>query len=237
MKKILAGCLILVIIGTITGWNVFLFLKTNSLKVQLEQNEQICNRLSSDINNLRKENEEIQSQDEQLKFEIVSYLGITNQLRAENKELKTELAPARKTLEKKERLLKKLKQDVAVASNMAQVKEDQVEKSEAEILRLKDKITLIEHDMHREKVEFYYNLGVAYTKAKMYDEAIKAYELSLALDPENAEANYNLGLIYQNIKTHTQTAIIYYQRYLELSPGNEDAQEIKALIMKLSGRF
>ncbi|MFH2137737.1 MAG: tetratricopeptide repeat protein [Candidatus Omnitrophota bacterium] len=237
MKKMLVWGLMISIMGALAGVSVFLFLKVKSLRVKLEQNQHVCERLSQDINDSRKEKEEIINKSEQLNSEVVSSLGLSNKLRQENKELKKELEPIKKDLEEKEQLLKKLKQDIIIAQEKTQAKEAQTEKFKAESVKLKEKIVFLEKSIQREKVDFYYNLGVAYTKAKMYEQAIKVYEQSLDLDAENPEANYNLGLIYQNIKKDTQTAVAYYQRYLELIPDGEEAQEIEELIMELTGRF
>ena len=76
---------------------------------------------------------------------------------------------------------------------------------------------------------------MAYTQANLYDEAIEAYEKSLTFDQNNAEAHYNLGLLYDKVKTDPEKAVLHYKKYLELKPDAEDKEEIETWIQQLSG--
>ena len=41
------------------------------------------------------------------------------------------------------------------------------------------------------------NLGSAYRQQKQWDEARKIYERALRVNPNDAEANYGLGMVYR----------------------------------------
>jgi tetratricopeptide (TPR) repeat protein len=55
------------------------------------------------------------------------------------------------------------------------------------------------------------------------DEAIVQFQRTLAIDPNNAEACYNLGIAYFQ-KGQTDEAIVQFQKALALQPGYGEAQ-------------
>jgi tetratricopeptide (TPR) repeat protein len=61
------------------------------------------------------------------------------------------------------------------------------------------------------------NLGVAYAKEGIYDEAIKECQQALELDPDSAESFYNLGIAYAKEEMHDE-AIRVYQQAVEIKP-------------------
>ena len=76
-------------------------------------------------------------------------------------------------------------------------------------------------------------MAVAYEQAGLDDEAIGAYEKSLKSDAKNADAYYNLGLLYKDKRNDAQKAIKYLSSYLELKPKAEDKTEVEEWIRKL----
>ncbi len=60
----------------------------------------------------------------------------------------------------------------------------------------------------------------------LFQVAKKAYEKALELDPYHAQANYELGELYETRlfaeSYGEQRAIYYYNRYLDLRPSNRD---------------
>jgi len=88
-----------------------------------------------------------------------------------------------------------------------------------------------------DKAKIYFELGNAYTKAKMFREAIDAYTVSLGADPKNAEVHYNLGLLYQRYQGDTDKAVFHFQKYLKSHPPPDREKEVKYLLgMLRSGR-
>lgn len=57
-----------------------------------------------------------------------------------------------------------------------------------------------------------------------YDEAVKELEKVLKINPKNAEAYYNLGLIYEN-RTQGDKARDMYERALDIDPDYKLAKE------------
>ncbi len=67
-------------------------------------------------------------------------------------------------------------------------------------------------------IDAYGNLAIAYTKLKLYDDAITIFEFLLKIDKENIHTNYyNLAELYKR-KGVINSAIEYYLKSAEISP-------------------
>lgn len=85
--------------------------------------------------------------------------------------------------------------------------------------------------------KLYFEMGNAYTKAKLYKNAIDAYLACLEADPKTAEAHYNLGLLYQRYQEDTNKAVIHFKKYLNSNPPPDKRREVQYLLdMLRSGR-
>ena len=81
-----------------------------------------------------------------------------------------------------------------------------------------------------ERASVYEELGTAYTKAGMFDEAMDAYTKSLSYGPNNARIHYYLGLLYQKNRHDPEKAAFHLKRYLYLNPDAKDKKEVLYLI-------
>ena len=104
------------------------------------------------------------------------------------------------------------------------------EKLIEEAAALNSKLDSLESTLTQERGLYHYNLGVAYVRAQLYEEALAAYQKSLKFRPNNPEAHYNLGLLYGEVKQDPAIAAFYYRKYLELNPEAEDHEDIQKLI-------
>lgn len=52
----------------------------------------------------------------------------------------------------------------------------------------------------------------------MYEEALECFLKSSEINPMNSEANFNLGLLYQN-KSLFEDAIRYFNKTIEINPN------------------
>jgi tetratricopeptide (TPR) repeat protein len=70
--------------------------------------------------------------------------------------------------------------------------------------------------------EVYFNLGLAYDKARNFEEAIKAYENSIRLDPKISVTHYNLGFSYKDLGDFHK-AIECFKEAIKIKPDYEKA--------------
>ena len=60
------------------------------------------------------------------------------------------------------------------------------------------------------------------------------YQKALEVCPDDAEASYNLALIYERQLNDQDKAMFYYKRYLTINPQAHDAAVVKKSINDLS---
>lgn len=91
--------------------------------------------------------------------------------------------------------------------------------------------------LSRECAVLCYNLGYMLFKAHEYKKAAEEFKRSLELNPLNADACYNLGVIYDEYLEDDATAILYYQKYLELVPAGAGNLKSKVEAKLLQSKF
>lgn len=96
----------------------------------------------------------------------------------------------------------------------------------------KERLALKEENnkLRTERAKVLEELGIAYTKAGLFDEAIDAYTKSLSYGPNNAQIHYYLGLLYQKNRKDTEKAVFHFKKYLYLNPDAKNRQEVRYLI-------
>lgn len=198
------------------------------LRAQFAQSKNMLQGLEQELARIQAEKEKLTKENERLQADAVSYVALNTKLQDEKEKLQ-------KTIETKEADLQRLTKELEEVENkIAPEALSQQDKLIKEKAGLEKKINTLNNTLRKERALFHYNLGVAYTQAKLYDEAIEAYEKSLKFYPANPEAHYNLGLLYHNIKQDPEKAVQHYRKYLELKPDSEDKEEVKGWIESLS---
>lgn len=79
----------------------------------------------------------------------------------------------------------------------------------------------------KDHVTFLYNLGVAYTEARLFHNAAQMYERVLKLDPRDASAHYNLGILYEEHLNERDKALKHYEAFLSFSNDKEKKQIVE----------
>jgi tetratricopeptide (TPR) repeat protein len=219
----------------VSGGGVFLYLRAERLSSQTRQLEQMFENVNGEVARLRSEKEMIEKTNEKLEADTVAALSLNKKFANEKEELQASLVTLEKSVKAKEDMinnltnkLKEIEKGLLVKKNRDRPLPDGKEKKETS-----EKVRSLEENMARQKALYSYNLGVAYTKAKLYDEAIQSYIESLQVNMKNPEAHYNLALLYENISHDPAKAAFYYKRYLEYDPDAEDKEDVEALIKKL----
>ncbi|MFH0877443.1 MAG: tetratricopeptide repeat protein [Candidatus Omnitrophota bacterium] len=91
---------------------------------------------------------------------------------------------------------------------------------EAQLAKTRDRLT-------SEAERYHYNLGVLYTQNKNYDLAVTEFKTALSYNPRNAQAHYNLGIIFDDYFKDSENARYHYKSFLELDPRSDDAEAVR----------
>lgn len=82
--------------------------------------------------------------------------------------------------------------------------------------------------------DLYYNLGLEYLKQNQFAHAADAFKKTVALNPKDQDACYNLGVLYENFLKDKLQALAYYKMYLKLAPRAPDAEQVKKWIKEIT---
>ena len=130
-----------------------------------------------------------------------------------------------------EEKIKELEKDDKAAEVLLLQDELEAQKNSLDALRAEYDHFVIQTSAEKEKL--YLELGAAYIKAKMFVEAISAYEALIKFNPKNAQAHYALGLLYKQQENDYVKAIDHLKQYLKYNPGASDKADIEYLIQML----
>ncbi|MBN2120284.1 MAG: tetratricopeptide repeat protein [Candidatus Omnitrophica bacterium] len=216
---------------------IFISSKAANSQKRLAQNNDLVENLKQQIELLSLEKGKAVKEKERLEADSTSYLGLTTKLQTTQENLQSKLT-------EKEALIRKKNSEIKALNDKLRQYETKerlgltgpVQKGNAlkEKESLENEIKNLKQKILQERALYQYNLGVAYTEAEFYAQAIEAYEKSLEANPDNPEAHYNLGLLYQDYEENSEKAALHYEKYLELKPQAEDSNEVKALIKELT---
>jgi len=81
----------------------------------------------------------------------------------------------------------------------------------------------------------YNQLGILYRHTGRFDEARQAYNQALKINPDYANAHLNLGILCDLFLQDAQQALQHYERYLELTPG--DNKQVSLWLADLKQRI
>lgn len=214
--------------------SAYFLIKTQSLNVQVKAAAETTKQLKDELQRVQSEKEKLAKENEKAQADAVSVLSLNTDLENKNSALAVKLQDIQTKLETKNEELKAKKAQLdKLSAEKPKSQGPEYDKLLKEKQGLADKIETLQSDLNKERAVFHYNLGVAYSQAKLYDEAIEAYEKSLSYNPDNAEAYYNLGVLYNEYRYDADKAKDDFIKYLELNPGAEDKEEVQKLIDKL----
>lgn len=237
MKKEVLIVIISVSFGVVLFLAAVLFYSSvvNRLETELQEAKTMARSTQEEMQRLQDEKERAVRDSEKLQQDTVSYVGLNARLQEQNKELEKSLEEVRKAREKGLVSLRKKSADLEKALSEREQILAQYNKISSLTDEQKKRIDVLSDSLKKERSIYHYNLGVAYSQAKFYFDAIDEYKKSLEFNPTNADSFYNLGLLYENYKQDPEKAIDCYRRYLELKPDAADKYEVEGWINKLRG--
>lgn len=234
MSTALIGLGLLLLLG-LSGATMLCWTDRARLAGQLRESDELFRKFQQDTNRLETEKAQLAREHEALQHDAMSYVSVNTKLQEETEGLSTRLAEAEARVEEqtaeREKLQDKLEQ---LHKQLSRTKTERRLASTKDLKALTEKVAGLEQTLKQERSLYQYNLGVVYAQATRYDDAIEAYRKSIELNPKNAEAHYNLGLLYDRVKTQSDRAAWHYRRYLELKPQAEDRDEVQQWIDMLT---
>lgn len=92
-------------------------------------------------------------------------------------------------------------------------------------------VTMENGGLRQEVADMHYNLGVILTKQNDYRTAIREFEKVVQLKPDDADAHYNLAILYDEKMRNNDKALEHYRAYLKIAPNSKDAQKVSKWII------
>ncbi|MCX5697205.1 MAG: tetratricopeptide repeat protein [Candidatus Omnitrophica bacterium] len=210
------------------------YLKNTHLNDELSQTKEVLNKTHGEVSRMREDKDKVLKENEKLQADTVTYLGLNSKMQQEKEKFQQAAEESKKAVEKIEDELQKAKLALSLLGKRVGKEEMELKgKLKKDKDDLQKNVKELEETLASERGFYHYNLAVAFTQAKLYDEAIDAYKKSLEYNPANPEAHYNLGLLLANVKGQTEEAVEHYRKYLQLKPDAEDKEEVEAWIVKL----
>jgi len=229
MKKILLIAAAGMALAISLGIGVGIYSRNVYLTGQLGQLNKMMQKAQEELAVMQAEREKVEKENERLQNDSVSYLSLSTKLQNDNETLQKNLKAFQQTISEKENDLRLLKSQLEETRGELKKSGNYVNTAE----KAQQGLLLLQKHIKQERAVYSYNLGVAYTGSGYYDEAIEAYQRSLELDPSNADAHYNLAVVYDTFRQDPEKAVEHYSKYLEIKPDAPEAGDIRAAIERL----
>lgn len=239
MVKLIAGLVVLV---ALVASNLLLLSETTRLKARAKQSAEVEQKMRDETRRLQEESAGLSREYEALQSDVVSYVGVNTDLRKELDDKTARLEEAQERItDKDEELQQMLERLQNAQTDIEELRRELARKKSEEAGVLREELGALQQEkaaltatLERERALFQYNLGVVYAQVGRYDEALEAYDQSVRSDPNNPDAHYNLGLLYEKVREDPEQAVRHYRRYLELNPAAKDRTEVQGWIDALT---
>jgi tetratricopeptide (TPR) repeat protein len=91
----------------------------------------------------------------------------------------------------------------------------------------------IEETIQQELASLYYSLGNLLFQERDYPNAAGKYQKAIELNPDDAWAHYNLGVLYDYYLPDRKAALYHYAKYLQAKPADEPGHEIEERMLEI----
>lgn len=227
---------LLVSLGAGLGITILMGVIVNSQQYhqQLTQHHRTVEQMQAEMSRLKEERGKAVQEKDRLQADTVSYMALNSRLQTERDAFKKEKETLAEQLAKRQEEIEQIKKKIQSAEEELEKQKNslqaKMEEQEKEELKKREELTQI---LQKERALFHYNLGVAYSQAELYDDAIGAYQQALQYDPNNADAHYNLGVLLKDVSHDSEKSKVHFNQYLETRPQAEDREEVKKWIEQL----
>ena len=196
----------------------------------------LLEKMKRDVSLLQEEVDAKNVRVQELLDDVSEWMDESSKLRRQMAGLSDRLEDERKRAKVVEQRMEQVSRKLADAEErLRQEQLDLIPREQllADNRRLREEIDALERQARQDRARFYYNMGVLYTEAGKYEEALSAYEQSLALDAGNPDAHYNTAVLYEVVRHDAEMALLHYTRYAALQPGSENSAHLETIRQKL----
>ena len=237
---------LMVLISLLFVWRL------SSAKKKIKENAILANKFAVEKDDIAKEKEELQAKIDDLEKNVALAKEVETQIYEEKEKLQKQLKgqeeyytnkyseEAESSLEKYTTDMKNIAKKVIELNKTYETDKKAYNSMEAQNKKLKGKMVKLDAKMKvfierhsGQGAVFLYNLGVAYARGGLYDDAVRAFTDSLGLESNNPDAHYNLALLYETSKRDTNKAIEHYQKYLSMLPDSIERYDLETKIDSL----
>ena len=148
----------------------------------------------------------------------VKDMNITSRITTQKEEYETNIKLLLEALHRKEMEIAKER----TTNGLLKAENNQLKK---EIKLLKDSIEAINFERMKDIIGALYNMGCAYRGAGEYKKAESCFLEVLKLNPEDADAHYNLAVLYDEDLNNKAAAEKHYKIFLKIAPDDTDAKQ------------
>ena len=136
---------------------------------------------------------------------------------------------------------KKLESGLAAAKNYVKLVEGERDDYLTKMAELKQNlsdalsrmanVTAANNGLREEVADMHYNLGVILAKQNDFRTAIREFEKVLSVKPDDADAHYNLAILYDEKVKDNNKALEHYRAYMKIAPDSKDAKKVSKWII------
>ena len=130
-------------------------------------------------------------------------------------------------MQEENRSLRKENRSLLVAIGARDILQTKNQELQKQRNALSAEIGVIRESWKKDKATFLYNLGVTQATYGLYPEAAGLFEQVLLLNPNDAGAHYNLGILYEEHLNQIKKGIAHYQEFLRLSKDEEKRFQVR----------
>ena len=216
--------------------------QTYQEKTQAEQSQ--LKNMITELDNLKQDKDLSAKRQEELKKLVDDAEKSLESQNKKIKELEGKLKESDEKMRRQSKTSAELEQQTKSAKSNPAVTAEYVKLVENEWLEATQKTQDMQRDLDRTLAELsgqnnereklrsdtasmHYNLAVILAEQRNFPAAIREYEKVLETRPNDADAHYNLAIIYDDFLKNNDKALEHYRQYIQIAPDSAEAPKVR----------
>ena len=198
--------------------------EVDSAKKSVQNLEELNRSLSNSESSLKAQNQKTEDLEKKLK----DAEGLIKKQKEKSAELEKRYQTVRADAKQSSQYAKLLESEWLASLEKGKEQQKDLDKTMAELSRNNEDKGRLECDV----ATMHYNLAVILTDQKNFEAAVREYKKVLELRPNDADAHYNLGVIYDEEFKDNIHAIEHYKAYLKIAPNSKEALRVSEWVQE-----